>query len=146
MKPTSEQKQRWDAWASEDGDAWDRKELGADAAHAERAPAELAARINESLRRNRMVAIRLPESLIALRAALAPPHPTAYQLHTRPVRQNPQRLYKLDRLAQLHEVEHVTAGVAPEAFEKLTIGIEGERRRLFTMKRAQPDQPAALAL
>jgi predicted DNA binding CopG/RHH family protein len=85
MKLTPEQEQKWNEWAAEDGDAWDRKELGADAAHARRAPAELEAEIDQSLHRKRMIAIRLPQSLIDALKELAAADSIGYQTYIRQV-------------------------------------------------------------
>lgn len=85
MKPTPEQEQKWNAWAAEDGDAWDQKELGADEAHANRAPAELEAAINQSLHQKKMIAIRLPQSLIDALKEKAAADSIGYQTYIRQV-------------------------------------------------------------
>ncbi len=85
MRPTPDQEQQWNEWSAEDGDAWDRKELGAEPSHAARAPAELEAEINESLHRKRMIAIRLPQSLIDALKDLAASDSIGYQTYIRQV-------------------------------------------------------------
>jgi hypothetical protein len=44
---------------------------------------------------------------------------------------------KADVLLQLDKLEDITAAAATEAVEESTVAMNGERRRLFTVKRAQ---------
>lgn len=85
MKPSPEQKRLWDERASEDGDDWDRRALGADADQAARAPRELEAEVNEGLARKKMIAIRLPQSLIDSLKRLAAEDAMGYQTYIRQV-------------------------------------------------------------
>ena len=52
------------------------------------------------------------------------------------VREHPDRFGERDLLVQLEELEHVAAGVAPEAVKKALVGMDVERRRLLVVERA----------
>ena len=56
------------------------------------------------------------------------------------LRHQPHRFRKADLLALLHKLKNVARLAAAKAMEKLPRRVDGKRRRLFSMKRAQPNK------
>ena len=53
------------------------------------------------------------------------------------LRQQPDGIRKRDPFLQLHELEYIAAGMAAEAVKEPLLLIDGERRRLLGVKRAE---------
>lgn len=85
MKPTHDQKDKWDVWAAKDGAAWDQKKLGATAAYIRRAPLDIESDINKSVRQKKLISIRLPTALIESLKTLAEGDEMGYQTYIRQV-------------------------------------------------------------
>src|SRR5262245_24180979 len=57
--------------------------------------------------------------------------------HAEALRQRPRRILESDLVLQLDELEDVAADAAAEAVEEPLVAVDGERRRLLAVKRAE---------